>query len=176
MTLNPQLHVDPTTIRDPSLAPYIAASTVGKVTGSEFDEADEVLSTDTTEALREAAKKRADTYDEEDPQSNKTPVAPVPQQLSDPKNVLKLELYRSLAGDGPSVEPRIMGMVEVHLHEIIQAMMVIDVLPLSLNGKHVADLYLEFAFMYGALGFHYSTQVRLDRYEVDDGLCVGIWS
>ncbi|XP_043205672.1 C2 calcium-dependent domain-containing protein 6-like isoform X1 [Amphibalanus amphitrite] len=239
MTLNPQLHVDPTTIRDPSLAPYIAASTVGKVTGSEFDEADEVLSTDTTEALREAAKKRADTYDEEDPQSNKTPVAPVgllamhllnmksfdqtandedlsdpgsrfkilisigdvyketgwkrgshkhshtrekdkvvnvltgvavdevkhfsltvPQQLSDPKNVLKLELYRSLAGDGPSVEPRIMGMVEVHLHEIIQAMMVIDVLPLSLNGKHVADLYLEFAFMYGALGFHYSTQLE----------------
>ena len=79
MTLNAQLHVDPTTIRDPSLAPYIAASTIGKVTGgSDYgDDADEVLSTDTTEALRKAAKKRADTYDEEDPQSNKTPVAPV---------------------------------------------------------------------------------------------------
>ena len=50
-------------------------------------------------------------------------------------------------------------MVEVHLHEIIQAMMVIDVLPLSLNGSQVAELYLEFAFMYGALGFLYSTQV-----------------
>ena len=78
MSLNPQLHIDPTTIRDPSLSPYIAASTLGKVTGgNEYDDADEVLSTDTTEALREAAKKRADTYDEEDPQSNKTPVAPV---------------------------------------------------------------------------------------------------
>ena len=60
------------------------------------------------------------------------------------------------------------GMVEVHLHEIIQAMMVIDVLPISLNNKQVADLYLEFAFMYGALGFHYSTQVRWDSDTVPD--------
>ena len=77
MSLNPQLHVDPATIRDPSLAPYIAASTIGKLTASEFDDADEVLSTDTAEALREAAKKRADTYDEEDPQSGRPPVTPV---------------------------------------------------------------------------------------------------
>ena len=55
-------------------------------------------------------------------------------------------------------------MVEVHLHEIIQAMMAIDVLPLSLRNKQVASVNLEIAFMYGALGFHYSTQVRRALY------------
>ena len=64
MAQHAQLHVDQTTVRDPSLAPYIAASTIGKLTGNEYgDDDDEVLSTDTAVAVREAAKKRADTYD-----------------------------------------------------------------------------------------------------------------
>ena len=64
------------------------------------------------------------------------------------------------------------GMVEVHLHELIQAMMVIDVLPLSMNHKQVATLYLEFAFMYGAMGFHYSTQVSRGMQPLLDGVKV----
>ncbi|XP_037076751.1 uncharacterized protein LOC119097909 isoform X2 [Pollicipes pollicipes] len=94
----------------------------------------------------------------------------IPQQVSDPANVLRFGLYSVHLDTKDTAPPELVGEAEVHLHEIIKAMMVIDVVSLRLDGRVVASLDLEFAFMYGSMGFCYSTQLENAAFDASRDL------